>query len=108
MSEIEISQIQALASMGKIVWTEHVAIRLRERGVKRADLIECIKIGEIIEQYPDDSPFPSCLILGTCKTNKPLHVVVGLDPGVLCCMVTAYRPDVDKWDADFKIRKECK
>ena len=105
MSEIDISQVESLVSKGKIVWTEHVALRLRERGLKRADVIACTENGEIIEQYPDDSPFPSYLISGTCKTGKPLHVVVGLDFDVLCCIITAYRPDLDKWELDFKTRK---
>jgi len=103
---MKIYQIERLISESKIVWTEHVAIRLRERGIKRADFIECIEIGEIIEEYPDDTPYPSCLIYGTCLAGKPLHVVVGLNEGVLCCMITAYRPDLDKWDSDYKTRKE--
>ena len=105
MSIVELSQIQALASIGSILWTEHVAIRIRERGIKRADVIECINNGEIIEQYPTDTPFPSCLILGACKADKPIHVVVGINVGVQCCMITAYRPDLDKWESDFKTRK---
>ena len=105
MPEIEISEIQILASEGKIVWTQHVALRLRERGIKRIDLIECIKTGEIIEQYPEDEPYPSCLILGFCKADKPLHIVVALDPAVSCCIVTAYRPDLNKWEVNFKTRK---
>jgi len=106
MPSIDISQIQSLVSQRKIVWTEHIAIRLRERGIKRADLIECIENGGIIEQYPDDSPFPSCLIFGRCRAGKPLHIVIGLNPSVACCMITAYRPDLDNWQADFKTRKE--
>ena len=88
-----------------IVWTEHVALRLRERGIRRNDLIVCIKNGEIIDQYPDDTPFPSCLISGVCDAGKPLHIVVGLNVGVMCCMITAYRPDIDKWEMDLKTRK---
>ena len=52
--------------------------------------------------------FPSCLILGKCLAGKPLHVVTGLDTGVLSCMITAYRPDLEKWENDFKTRKAGK
>ena len=106
MPKVEISQIQLLVSEGKIMWTEHIAIRLRERAIKRNDLIECIKSGEIIEQYPYDMPFFSCLMLCICKAGKPFHIVVGIKVDVLCYMITAYRPDLDKWEADFKTRKE--
>ena len=105
MADVKLSQIRKLVSTEKIIWTEHVAMRIRERGIKRADLIECIKNGEIIEQYPDDKPFPSCLIFGTCSVGEPLHIVVGLNSNILCCMITTYRPDTQKWENDFKTRK---
>jgi len=105
MTDIVMPQIQSLISTGNILWTEHVALRLRERGIRRNDLVVCIKNGEIIEQYPDDTPYPSCLILGTCESGKPLHIVTGLNAGIMCCMITAYRPDLDKWEIDFKTRK---
>jgi len=98
--------LQALVSAKSILWTEHVALRLRERGIKRADVITCIENGEIIELYPDDTPFPSCLILGNSLSDKPLHVVCGFNAGVSCCIITAYHPDFDKWEVDYKTRKE--
>ncbi len=65
MSGIEISALRSLVSVNNIVWTEHLAMRLRERGIKRADVKFCIQNGVIIEQYPNDMPFPSCLISGS-------------------------------------------
>ena len=97
MAEINISQIKSLAIEGKIMWTEHVVTRIRERGILRADVIECIDSGEIIKQYPDDIPFPSCLTLGKCGAGEPLHIVVELNTDTLCCIITAYRPDLEKW-----------
>jgi len=29
--------------------------------------------GEIIEDYPNDKPFPSCLIMGKNFTGEPIH-----------------------------------
>jgi len=106
MYKVEMLGVRTLVAEGKIVWTEHVAIRLRERGIKRSDLIECITNGEIIEQYPDDVPYPSCLVSGKCKTGKPLHIVIGYNKDILCCMITAYRPDMDKWENDYKTRRK--
>jgi hypothetical protein len=31
--------------------------------------------GEIIEEYPDDKPFPSCLIHGETFSGEPVHSV---------------------------------
>ena len=106
MAEISMPQLQVLIADGRILWTEHVAIRLRGRGIKRADVIKCIETGEIIEQYADDVPFPSCLVSGKCRDGKPLHIVIGLKVSEVCCMITAYRPDTDKWEGDFKTRKK--
>ena len=57
--------------------------------------------GEIIEDYPDDYPFPSCLMLGA----NHLHVVCGVGAGILW-IITAYHPTKDKWEDDLKTRKE--
>jgi hypothetical protein len=105
MDAIEISSLKKLVSEGLIVWTEHLALRLRQRNIKRADVITCIQNGEIIEQYPTDMPFPSCLVLGASVNGKPLHVVCGLNPGVICCMITAYFPSEEHWESDNKTRK---
>jgi hypothetical protein len=57
--------------------------------------------GEIIEEYPDDYPYPSCLILGA---NTPLHVVCGISELELH-IITAYVPDSAKWNDDLKTRR---
>ncbi len=60
---------------------------------------------EDLKQYPDDYPFPSCLVLGKSIMNKPIHVVMS-DEGCSSRIITAYYPDNNKWDKDFKCRKE--
>ena len=108
MDILDISEVQLLVSAGQILWTEHVAMRIRERKIKRIDVIACIQNGEIIEHYPNDTPFPSGLIFGTCLAGKPLHVVCSLSPGVACCVITAYFPSPEKWEADNRTRKDGK
>ncbi len=34
--------------------------------------------GDVIEAYPTDRPYPSCLIL--CVETEPVHVVAAADP----------------------------
>ena len=48
--------------------------------------------GEIIEEYPDDGPYPSCLIFGRTQEGRPLHVVCApvMDEGRLI-IITVYR-----------------
>ena len=95
-----IEEIKNLCRQGKMEWTNHVQQRILQREISRQDVKEAIGSGEIIENYPDDYPFPSCLILGA----NHLHVVCGIGNGILW-IITVYRPSEDKWDEDLKTRK---
>jgi hypothetical protein len=101
---VSISDIRALAAGKQIVWTEHLSLRLRERNIKRSDIIYCIENGEIIEQYPDAYPFPACLIFVMMTDNKPIHTAVGIGGGKLF-IITVYEPTLDEWENDCKTRK---
>lgn len=69
-------------------------------------MLRIIHEGEMIASYPDDTPFPSILILGF-ENRVPIHVVVAKKPGTGTCFVaTAYRPDPDLWNNDFKMRRQ--
>jgi hypothetical protein len=39
------------------------------------EALEVLHAGEIIEEYPDDTPYPSCLILGRTASGRSLHIV---------------------------------
>ncbi len=43
LNVIDINALRSLVSEGLILWTEHLALRLRERGIKHADVITCVK-----------------------------------------------------------------
>ena len=49
-----------------------------ERGISRQDVFNVLLTGEEIEDYPNDTPFPSALLFGW-KGHEPIHVVVALD-----------------------------
>jgi hypothetical protein len=76
-----------------------------ERGISRQGVFDVLLSGEQIEDYPDDTPFPAALFLGW-KESKPLHVVVALDPvSQWGYIITAYRPDLEHFEPDFKTRR---
>ena len=88
-----------------VAFSGHALSRMFERGLQRDAVLDVIRRGEIIAEYPDDRPYPSYLLLGFV-TGEPLHVVVARDSGSRrCFVVTAYRPRVDLWSDDFKTRK---
>lgn len=99
---IDIKDLQALAAdIDNFKVTQHMTERIKERGIKIHTIQAAMLNGEIIEQYPNDYPFPSCLIL---NLNPLLHVCVGLGEGKLC-IITAYIPNTNAWENDFKTRK---
>jgi len=80
-------------------------MRLQERNIQPSDIKKCIMTGEIIENYPEDYPYPSCLILGMTEGDKHLHAVIGVGSEHLW-IITAYYPNNVKWSSDFRTRKE--
>lgn len=102
---LNIETLRTLCSNGLIKWSRHALKRLRERHISTRDFKQCIMVGDIIKQYPDDRPTPSCLILGWITEEVALHVVVGYDSDYIYA-ITAYYPDKDKWESDMKTRKE--
>ena len=97
---LDIREIRELCTDDRIILTQHVVKRCQERGIAFNDIVNAILRGEIIEQYPDDYPYPSCLIL----SDGPLHVVAGIGQGMIW-IITAYKPTAQKWESDWKTRK---
>ena len=101
---IEIDTLKQMNKLEKISLTKHARERLAERGIMMNDIIKGIETGEIIKQYEDDKPLPSCLILGHSVNNNYIHIVTSHDKEYIY-LITAYYPDTAQWEADFKIRK---
>ena len=100
-----LSTIRQRCSGRKLRWTNHILIRLFQRGISIDDVTAALLSGEIIERYPKDYPHPSYLVLGLTSTSKMLHVVCGIGPDEFY-LITAYYPDPDQWEANGKIRKD--
>ena len=48
----------------RIEWSAHALSRMLEKGISRASVKYIITNGEMMENYPDDKPFPSGLFHG--------------------------------------------
>ena len=60
---------------------------------------------ERIEEYPDDTPFPSALLSGTVAGRR-LHVVAAHDGAEdVTYVITTYEPDPAEWDPTFRRRR---
>ena len=62
------------------------------------EIFYSVRNGEIIENYPSDQPFSSCLIYGTNVSGEPIHSVWAYDEeNQRASLVTVYRPDPTRW-----------
>ena len=102
---MDIEKIREMCRDESIEMTSHCLLRLQQRNIRFAEIKEAVRNGEIIEEYPNDYPYPSCLILGYTNDKKVLHIVVGLGETKLW-LITVYKPDINQWSSDYKSRKE--
>ena len=101
----ELTAIQQAIACGRLVWRRHALSRMMEREISRSDVRSAVKTGEIIQGYPTDRPFPSCLIAGKLE-ERLLHVVAAYDSaGQTCYIVTVYEPDAEHSAEDLKTRR---
>jgi hypothetical protein len=91
---------------GRVEWQRHAFERMAERGIARAEVHAALIHGEVIEDYPDDRPFPSALFFHM-NDQMPIHVVAAYDAQAQWVfIITAYRPDRRHFEADFKTRRQ--
>jgi len=101
---LNITDLQNLCRDDSMAITKHARQRLVERGISIDDVQNAIRTGELIKQYEDDKPFPSCLLLGQTEQKVKIHVVVSTDNEFLY-IITAYHPNEKEWESDLKTRK---
>lgn len=101
---ISIEKLWQYYKNDRVFITAHAAESCRQRGITSLDIRLAVMDGEIIEQYTEDLPFPSCLILGKDENGRRLHICMS-DEGSASRIITAYIPSHDKWEQDFKTRR---
>lgn len=86
-------------------FSRHAIEQMFTRGINPTEVRKCLEQHEIIEDYPEDTPYPSKLLL--CFIGaRPIHLVIAINElEKTCILVTAYEPDKELWSDDFKKRK---
>lgn len=105
-SEVKMKHISDIVKKSyKLVFRVHALRQMFNRRIGEADVQEVVRNGRIIEEYPDDKPYPSYLIYGSVN-DRPLHVVGAYDKEEgMIIVITAYEPDPDLWEDQFTRRK---
>ena len=81
-------------------------MKMFERQISKTEVEVVLDTGEEINDYPDDRPLPSSLMLGFVS-KRPIHIVVAYDKNEMkCILITVYEPDTEVWDMDFKTRRK--
>lgn len=99
--------LKHLVASGDVRISEHGYEELANDGVTAREIVSGIDNAILVEDYPDYPKGASVLVLQTDTNEQPVHVVWGIPKGHTCpaVLVTAYRPDPARWNADFKRRK---
>jgi len=86
-------------------FSSHAVQRMFERAIPSSAVRGVMDSGEVIADYPDDTPYPSQLMLGYAE-DRPLHVVYAFhEEKKTCYIVTVYEPDPAIWEDGFRQRR---
>jgi len=105
---MDINKIIDAIEENRIRITEHADEEAQVDELHYEDIFYSVLHGEIIENYPEDNPYPSCLIFGETLAGNPVHTVWAYsEKSKWAVLVTVYKPNPDLW-IDYKIRKKRK
>ena len=95
---MEIIDIINAIHENKIRISDHADEEAQSDQLSFDEIFTSIFQGEIIEDYPEDKPYPSCLIYGLNLKNEPIHSVWGYNQeNQWAVLITVYRPDPQRW-----------
>ena len=92
-----IEKIVRQLSLGQFEFTRHAFKRAIERNISELEIKWAGENARIIEDYPDDKYFPSCLLLGFTETGRPLHIHASYADTDLVKIITIYEPREIEW-----------
>jgi hypothetical protein len=97
-----------LIERGEVRVSAHGHDELAQDGILVREVMAGVAEAVVMEDYPDYAKGPAVLVLQRVRQDDPIHVVWGIpkdmeSPAVL---ITAYRPDSDRWYNDFMERKQ--
>jgi len=86
--------------------TDHADEEAHNDNLSFEEVITSVLNGQVIEDYPTDRPFPSCLVFGENYKREPIHSVWAYnEENRWAVLITVYRPDPERW-IDWKTRRK--
>lgn len=95
---MKISDIITAIQANRIRITDHADEEADADKLTFDEIYFSVLHGEIIENYPTDKPYPSCLIYGQTFGEEPVHSVWAFnEQNRWAVLITVYRPDPARW-----------
>lgn len=106
MSEF-LERIRALISAGEVRISDHGYDELTDDQLTAREVVAGVQEAVVVEAYPNYPKGPCVLLLQKDRAGEPVHVVWGIpkDYDSPVVLVTAYRPDPERWDESFTKRR---
>ena len=81
----------------------HAAEEALAENITRPEIEAAILDAQLLEDYPDWWPGPSCLIHGQTDAGRNLHIVTSY-PGFPVTIITVHEPHPPKWATPTQCR----
>ncbi|HIJ87983.1 MAG TPA: DUF4258 domain-containing protein [Desulfuromonadales bacterium] len=93
-----------MKSYQKLIFRLHALSRMAQRGFEPGEIRNSLEHGRVVEEYPEDFPYPNFLMM-LWLGQRPVHVVAANnDDDSETIIITVYEPDPLKWNSDFTRR----
>jgi uncharacterized protein DUF4258 len=102
---VKIEALSEAIRNSRVRITDHADEEAQADRLSYEEIYFSVLQGEIIEEYPTDRPYPSCLVLGTTFSGDAVHSVWAYNPeSGWAVLITVYRPDPNRW-VDWRTRR---
>ncbi len=106
MSET-LNKVRELVKARQVRVSQHAILELLDDGISLEAVVEGVEAAMVVEDYPDHARGPCVLCFQLIEMDHPVHVLWGIDAhnrGV-ATLITAYRPDPERWMDDLLTRR---